>query len=219
MKKRVIPEIPPNLSFPKVVVGNLAVSQQPDPRPCGPPKTRGWQNKRENKREWQVVGTASSRAGREKGYARIEKNPRLCRRGMFMNTLTEHPGLQPGDEWKSRHKKTEFSSYLLVAGKIKRSWDFEEEETPGFSPGSSFMAYNTMPCARAARIIGLLFGADMDIWRVGGLVRIPGGACRDSPPLVLGLLRDRARISEAGARGGRTGPGSGTVGGKDPLPS
>ena len=79
------------------------------------------------------------------------------------------------------------------------------------------MAYNTMPCARAARIIGLLFGADMDIWRVGGLVRIQGGACRDSPPLVLGLLRDRARISEAGARGGRTGPGSGTVGGKRPF--
>ncbi len=49
-----------------------------------------------------------------------------------------------------------------------------------------------------------------------GLVRIQGEACRDSPPRALGLLRNRARISEAGARGGRTGPGSGTVGGKRP---
>lgn len=48
-------------------------------------------------------------------------------------------------------------------------------------------------------------------------MRIQGGACRDSPLLVLGLLRDRTRISEAGARGGRTGPGSGTVGGKKTL--
>lgn len=56
----------------------------------------------------------------------------------------------------------------------------------------------------------------MDIWRVGGLVRIQGGACRDSPPPGAGAFAGRERISAAAACGGRSGPGSGTVGGKRP---
>lgn len=39
----------------------------------------------------------------------------------FYEYHTEHPRLQPGDECKSRHKKTEFSSCLFVVGKIKQS--------------------------------------------------------------------------------------------------
>ncbi len=79
------------------------------------------------------------------------------------------------------------------------------------------VSWHITRCPAPARrgFIGLLFGR---IWTYAGrgLVRIQGGACRDSPPRTLGLLRDRARISEAGARGGRSGPGSGTVEGKRP---
>ena len=59
----------------------------------------------------------------------------FLRSGVFAY-LTGHPRREPGDECKSRRKKTEFSFCLSAAGKIKRSWDFEIKEAPGGSPGS-----------------------------------------------------------------------------------
>ncbi|MDD7578438.1 MAG: hypothetical protein PUK24_02690 [Elusimicrobia bacterium] len=47
--------------------------------------------------------------------------PQLVAGADFYEYHTEHPRLQPGDECKSRHKKTEFSSCLFVVGKIKQS--------------------------------------------------------------------------------------------------
>ena len=80
------------------------------------------------------------RLARKEGQGPNVKNPRLCR-GIFIAYLTGHPRREPGDECKSRRKKTEFSFCLSAAGKIKRSWDFETKEAPGGSPGSFTSTY------------------------------------------------------------------------------
>ena len=64
----------------------------------------------------------------------------FLRSGVFAY-LTGHPRREPGDECKSRRKKTEFSFCLSAAGKIKRSWDFETKEASGGSPGSFTSTY------------------------------------------------------------------------------
>lgn len=51
-----------------------------------------------------------------------------------------------------------------------------------------------------------------------GLVRIQGGACRDSPPQALGLLREGSGYSRRPHVGGEPGPVVERWGEKDPLP-
>lgn len=91
----------------------------------------GWRLQR-----YHLGGRAAKKEQKQKKEEASEATPQ-AQPGAFYEDLTEHPGLKPGEECKSRHKKTNFSSSLLVVGEIKRSWDFETKK-PRAQPGEFY---------------------------------------------------------------------------------